>query len=58
MRLDDKLLFIVLYTILVACLWIAGTTTIFRFVNPKATQTEATLHIPRSIMLDFTWGGE
>lgn len=34
-------------------LWIAGTTTVYQFANPEKTFTQALLHIPKSVILNF-----
>lgn len=34
-------------------LWIACTSIAYRFINPGKTETEAFLHIPKSMMLDL-----
>jgi hypothetical protein len=37
-----------------AFLWLAGTNAIFQLSNPEVTQTQALLHLPRTVTLDFT----
>lgn len=39
--------------ILVCILWLGVTNAIYQFKNPEKTETEAFLHIPKSILLDF-----
>lgn len=40
--------------LIVACfLWLMVTNAIFQLSNPEVTQTQALLHLPKTIMLDF-----
>lgn len=44
----------IIWSILVLLLlWIVVTSTIARFKNPKLTETEISLRIPKSFILDF-----
>lgn len=42
------------YIIFALLIWVAITSTIYRFKHPDKTETEAFLHIPRSFILDFS----
>ena len=33
--------------------WVAGTSTVYKFMNPSKTEMEAFLHIPKSFIFDF-----
>jgi len=51
-RKVSSLLQVALYGVIVAALlWVAISTTIFRFRHPRATETEVFLHIPDALML-------
>lgn len=39
---------------IVAFIWMAGTNAVFQFSHPEVTQTQALLHLPRTVILDFS----
>lgn len=52
-RLEIKLGIIIVLLALV--FWVGVTSTIFRYMHPKATQTEISLYMTRYIFLDFSY---
>ncbi len=48
----------IIIALLILVLWVGVTSTVFRCMHPKATQTEISLHIWRYVMLDFTYEEE
>lgn len=42
-----------LTVVIMTMLWLMVTNAIFQLSTPMVTQTEAFLHIPRTVMLDF-----
>lgn len=53
MKKHDKILTIIGIILVLLLLWIGITSTIAGFKNPKLTQTELLLKIPKSFILNF-----
>lgn len=53
MKKYDKIITIIGIILVLLLLWIGVTSTIAGFKNPKLTQTELFLKIPKSFILDF-----
>lgn len=49
----SKIINIIWLILVLLLLWIAVTSTIDRFKNPKLTETEILLRTPKSFILDF-----
>ena len=49
----DKTKIVLLIALIAAMVWAGITTAIYRFSNPEKTETQAFLHLPNSMMLDF-----
>lgn len=52
-KLKDIIYLILLFLLFVVISWNAVTSIIYRFKNPKKTETEVLLHIPKSFILNF-----
>lgn len=52
----DKIKIALLTMLIAIVLWAGLTTAIYRFSNPEKTETQAFLHLPQSMMLNFKEG--
>lgn len=49
----NKIINVIWFILVLLLLWMVVTSTIARFKNPKLTETELFLRIPKSFILDF-----